>query len=131
MFSNHLSTTNVYLQLEILESGNFESRHPLESTEIFPKEFSSLPASCKDIHINLLHKQSQPTNYELLTCCKQLQVFEDFVNLNLDLNTEEATDIINEKNGLSLPASTSAWWEAEIFVRGFKDQPIKGFNVWT
>ncbi|XP_065372061.1 uncharacterized protein LOC135963938 [Calliphora vicina] len=130
IFSHNLNPTNIYLELEVLEKENLGSiscKDSMKKSEIFPKDFSPLPASCKDIHIYLVHKQSTTIDYKQLKCCKELQVFEDLINLNLESNSDRQEN----KNAKSLANSIPAWWEAEIVIRGFKDQPIKGLNIWS
>ncbi|XP_037814503.1 uncharacterized protein LOC119605459 [Lucilia sericata] len=133
IFSHNLNPTNMYLELEIMENENpnlISSKEALNKSQIFPKDFSSLPASCKDIHIHLMHKPVATIDYKQLKCCKDLQVFEDLISLNLD-DASERQDNVNNKLFKSYPNSTPAWWEAEIVIRGFKDQPTKGFNIWS
>lgn len=130
IFSHNLNPTNIYLELEILEKEN-KGFVTCKDTEIFPKDYSPLPASCKDIHIHLIHKQSPTIDHKQLKCCKELQVFEDLISLNLNSNNGQKDDANTNKNDKSLEDTIAAWWEAEIVIRGFKDQPTKGFNIWS
>ncbi|KAM7364402.1 uncharacterized protein ACRADG_000913 [Cochliomyia hominivorax] len=128
IFSHNLNPTNIYLELEILEKDLMN----LNDTTIFPKDISPLPASCKDIHIYLLHKPSATIDNKQLKCCKDLHVFEDLISLNMESEkVEENNIIINDKNNKSLRNAIPGWWEAEVVIRGFKDQPTKGFNIWS
>ncbi|TMW52603.1 hypothetical protein DOY81_002349 [Sarcophaga bullata] len=135
VFSRNLNPTNIYLELEILEndncllkSNNLTAAH----SQIFPKDFSPLPASCKDIHLHLILKNSAATDNKNLKCCKELQVFDDFKTLNLQSNDDKKQDKSTDDSKFNpLHNAIPSWWEAETVVRGFKDQPIKGFNIWS
>lgn len=134
VFSHNLSPTNIYLELEILENDicSLKSINSTETPKIFPKDFSPLPATCKDINLHLKPKNNATIDKKILKCCKELQVFDDFKTLNLESNEDvkrgNTTDVseLNFSNNV-IPS----WWEAEIVVRGFKDQPIKGLSIWS
>lgn len=134
VFSRNLTPTNTYLELEILDNDNclLKSNNSTTHSQIFPKDFSPLPASCKDIHLHLMIKNSAATDNKNLKCCKELQVFDDFKALNLQCNDDEKGDTATDDSKYNpLDNAISSWWEAETVVRGFKDQPIKGFSIWS
>ena len=120
LFSHNLCTTNVYMEMEmhqVLTSGALHS-------QIFRKDVSKLPLSCKDIHIQLKHisKNTVPSIVNL-ACCQEFKIFDDLVNLHLNGEDTCSKPSIFEENELS-------WWEAEVAVRGFQEKITKGLSIW-
>lgn len=125
IFSHNLCPTNLYLELELLcEPGILKDT--CSKTQLLPKDIYQLPPSCKDIHFHLQHTPFPILNDNVtLNCCKEIEVFEGVMCLNI--NDSENRDYACKKHDKFLPT----WWEADILVRGFKEKPIKGLNIWT
>ncbi|CAD6993164.1 uncharacterized protein LOC101460575 [Ceratitis capitata] len=126
IFSHNLCPTNVYLELELLcEPGILKDTCSKE--RLLPKEVYQLPPSCKDIHFHLQHRPCSIINDKTtVNCCKEIEVFQGVMCLKINDTEHKNCDYNCEKD---TPVPT--WWEADVFVRGFKEKPIKGFNIWT
>ncbi|XP_011198792.2 uncharacterized protein LOC105222923 [Bactrocera dorsalis] len=127
IFSHNLCPTNLYLELELLcEEGIL--RDTCSKTELLPKDIYQLPPSCKDIHFHLQHTPFPISNEnESLNCCKEIEVFEGVMSLNINDSENRKSDYGCKKHDQLLPT----WWEADVLVQGFKEKPIKGLSIWT
>uniref|UniRef100_A0A1I8Q9A3 Uncharacterized protein n=1 Tax=Stomoxys calcitrans TaxID=35570 RepID=A0A1I8Q9A3_STOCA len=132
IFSHNLSTTNMYLEFELMDypAVLLPNSSPSPRCKIFPKDFLAPPPSCKEVHIHIHHKRNNDIDYTRLKCCKELNVFEDLVKLNLGENDLRGTDL-KDNSLLILEESNSEWWESEIVVRGFKEKTTTGFDMWS
>ncbi|XP_037930193.1 uncharacterized protein LOC119689735 [Teleopsis dalmanni] len=121
IFTHDLNTTNVYLELEMVDDIN-----AINSSRMFRKTISQLPQSCKDIHFHLLHVSSANFENNSLKCCKELKIFEDSEIL------EVTEDCANTSNDTSLEQKQDQleWYESEVIVRGLKDKTVHGMNMW-
>lgn len=130
IFSNNLNPTNVYLEFELHDLPKTLPNSNSNPT-LFSKDFFVAPPSCKDIHIHLVHKPTANFDKRQLKCCKELQIFEDIISLNL--GKVEAGRDAETKDGVpvSMVGENVAWWESETVVRGFKEQAVKGCNMWS
>ncbi|XP_061391764.1 uncharacterized protein LOC133327215 [Musca vetustissima] len=130
IFSQQLSPTNVYLEFELFDLPmTLSNTTTYTKSNIFPREFSTTPSSCKDIQIHLVHKRKSDTGNQILKCCKDMQIFEDDSSPYLENNV---TSLANCKNNMRAnDMENTGWWESEIIVRGFKEQSIKGFSMWN
>ncbi|XP_067619241.1 uncharacterized protein [Eurosta solidaginis] len=113
IFSLNLSPTNLYLELEM--SSESENAHSsCANAQLLPKDVCQLPPSCKDIHIHLQHSP-YPVNDDDLTlnCCKELEVFDEKMCLNVDDSDKKNLEFGCKQN----KQSSCTWWEADILVK--------------
>ncbi|XP_062125386.1 uncharacterized protein LOC133838333 isoform X1 [Drosophila sulfurigaster albostrigata] len=121
LWSTELKATNVYLELELLTN---DDKRQCETLKLYPKEVvSQLPRSCKNVHLHLSHVNE---NGRELTCCKQLVIFQDLDNLNIDTIQEEAKD--EEEVCCKQSEHVSGWWQSDIIVRGFR---APKYDLWS
>lgn len=129
IFSHNLCPTNLYLELELLcEPGIVKDT--CSKAQLLPKDTYQLPPSCKEIHFHLQHTPFPNDNDKVaLNCCKEIEVFEGVMCLNINDSDSEKrnSDYTCRRLNQFLPT----WWEADILVRGFKEKQIKGLNIWT
>ncbi|XP_054726386.1 uncharacterized protein LOC129236176 isoform X1 [Anastrepha obliqua] len=127
IFSHNLYPTNLYLELEILSEPGL-LRETNAKAQLMAKDVSQLPPSCKDIHFHLQHSPFPLINGGLsLNCCKELEIFDGIISLNLNDAQSKNSNFAREKEIQRSPS----WWEADVLVRGFKEKPIKGLNIWA
>uniref|UniRef100_A0A905AVZ9 Uncharacterized protein n=1 Tax=Glossina morsitans morsitans TaxID=37546 RepID=A0A905AVZ9_GLOMM len=128
IFSSNLNPTNIYLELEIAKQTVDLKTMSNAKVDMIAKEFYALPASCKDVQIHLLHKGN--ASLTSLHCCKDLQVYKDFMDLHLEDNVTVDADSDSNKCK-NILYKTTEWWEADIYIRGFKEQGSKCLNMWS
>lgn len=129
IFSQNLSPTNVYLEFELFDNPMTSTRSSQDSkSNMYPKEFSAIPSSCKDIQINLIHKRKPESENMIFKCCKDLHIFEDNISPYLKNSTSPSGFYGGKKSNFF--NQDVGWWESEVIVRGFKEQSIKGQNIW-
>uniref|UniRef100_A0A1A9W5Q8 Uncharacterized protein n=1 Tax=Glossina brevipalpis TaxID=37001 RepID=A0A1A9W5Q8_9MUSC len=126
IFSSNLNPTNIYLEIEISKQKTTQLKTTSNTKfDMIPKESHKLPPSCKDVNIHLIHNGKE--NVTSLRCCKNLLVYKDFVDLNLENN---AVDSVPD-NCKTILYEMTEWWEAHTYIRGFKEQRIKYLNLWS
>ncbi|XP_058982860.1 uncharacterized protein LOC131804272 [Musca domestica] len=129
IFSQNLSPTNVYLEFQLFDNPMTSTRSSQDSkSNMYPKEFSAIPSSCKDIQINLIHKRKPESENMIFKCCKDLHIFEDNISPYLKNSTSPSGFYGGKKSNFF--NQDVGWWESEVIVRGFKEQSIKGQNIW-
>ncbi|KAL9901254.1 uncharacterized protein ACN427_008058 [Glossina fuscipes fuscipes] len=129
IFSSNLNPTNIYLELEISKQIIDLKTMSNAKVDIIPKEFCTLPPSCKDVQIHLLHTGN--TSSSSLHCCKDLQVYKDFMDLHLEDNAATIEADSDSNKCKNILYKTNEWWEADIYIRGFKEQGSKCLNMWS
>ncbi|XP_073814285.1 uncharacterized protein [Musca autumnalis] len=129
IFSQNLCPTNIYLEFELFNHCTNSSTWQVNDSKlnIFPKEFSEAPSSCKDIQINIVHKGKPNAENKHLKCCRDMQIFEDAVS-PLGNSVTALKECKESMKATSM--KSTGWWESDVIIRGFKEQTIRGFNMW-
>lgn len=91
-----------------------------------------LPRSCKTVVLNL----QNTTKSTLLNCCEHLIVYDDLLTEynNLKVTDEIAVflnDSDNDRNNGTDDINETIWFNSTVFVRGFKDELVRGKSIWN
>lgn len=87
------------------------------------KDYDGVTIKCKTIILNILPEFNSEID---LNCCKDISIFQDMTNLNLN----KREDAENEKNQKSDKNVETSWFESKVTVKGFKDVLVKGKRIW-
>lgn len=84
------------------------------------KDYKGVSIKCKTIILNILPEFNSEID---LNCCKDISIFQDMTNLNLNKREDEK----NQKSDKNVETS---WFESKVTVKGFKDVLVKGKRIW-
>lgn len=87
------------------------------------KDYDGVTIKCKTVILNILPEFNSETD---LNCCKDISIFQDMTNLNLN-QREVAANEENQKTDKNIETS---WFESKVIVKGFKDVLVKGKRIW-
>lgn len=94
------------------------------------RENFSLPHNCRTTILNI---ESGSGNLSL-NCCRDLDIFSDGQNQFSSTNHSDADEgvdeSIKEEQTIDDSVHIEIFFECKLFVKGFKDQLVKGNSVW-
>lgn len=79
-------------------------------------------ANCRTTVLNIKNNDENLT----LNCCRDLDIYSDAVN---EVNSSSGT--VNKDDATAKSLNDLTFYECKVYVKGFKEQSIKGRSVWS
>lgn len=108
-----LKPTNMYVLLK--------SKQKINDEQFQHHDTFKLPSMCRVTMLNI-ENDSDDTNH---ICCKNLLIYDSEVETIAKRETSNTEPNLNEIE------SFSSHYECDVFIKGFKNQLVKGQSIWS